>query len=419
MIHYKKMRGVNNMAMLNVLFTKRKNLMTAAEKILDSADDDGKISITDKTQYLNLTEEIKSINEEIEGEFLNMEEMCMQTYTSPSNKKITGGGGRIIDPFVENANDTKAQSGISGSDYKQKFFNEVKNKFRTAHNTLQENLMDRGGYLVPSEWHDEIISELKSENVLRQICNVIQTENDRKICIVTTSPTADFVQEGQEINLSTEQFAQKTLSAYKLCAGVSVTNELLQDSFYSVEEHLQTEFSKAFGSKEEESLLTGTGTNEPYGLHSIISDNAATMTVQTSGASVEADDIINLVYSLKRPYRKNACFLANDSTIAAIRKIKDADQNYIWAQSLTAGEPNRLLGYPVYSSEYLPSIAAGSVPLLFGDFTKFIIGQRGELSFKPLFELHALRDLTTYLMIERIDGVLTDGKAIRGLKIKS
>lgn len=330
-----------------------------------------------------------------------------------------GGGRRIIDPFVENANDTKAQSGISGSDYRQKFFNEIKNKFRTAHNTLQENLMDRGGYLVPSEWHDEIISELKSENVLRQICNVIQTENDRKISILTNAPSADFVSEGQEINLSTEQFSQKTLTAYKLVSGVSVTNELLQDSFYNIEEHLQTEFSRALGTKEEEALLTGSGTNEPYGLHSIVADNTATMTVQTAGTTIEADDIVNLVYSLKRPYRKNASFLACDSTLATIRKLKDADQNYIWAQSLTAGEPNRLLGYPVYSSEYLPSIAAGTIPLLFGDFTKFIIGQRGELSFKPLFELHALRDLTTYLMIERIDGVLTDNKAIRGLKIKS
>ena len=282
---------------------------------------------------------------------------------------------------------------------------------------LAESPLQQGGYLLPQEMHDELITALTQENVLRQISRVVQTANDRRLVIQATPPTAQFVSEGQQITLSSETFDQKILGAFKVAAGVSVTNELLADSFYNIEEHLQIEFSKAIGAVEENAFLNGSGVNEPLGILPQMQADTST-TITTTGASIAADDIISLAHKLKRPYRKNACWLMNDSTLAAVRKLKDNNQAFIWQAGLAAGEPPTLLGYPVYTSEYLPEIASGDVAVLFGDFQKFVIGQRGEMIFKPLHELHALQDLTTFLMIERIDGVLSDSLAVAGLKIR-
>ena len=142
------------------------------------------------------------------------------------------------------------------------------------------------------------------------------------------------------------------------------------------------------------------------------------MVQQTVGANIAADDLINFVYKLPRQYRKNAAFLMNDATIAAIRKLKDGNLRYIWDDSLQMGEPDRLLGYPVYTSTYMPTIAAGEMVIAFGDFSRYWIGDRGTRTFQQLNELHAPNFMTGYIMVERVDGVLADNNAVRVLQIK-
>lgn len=306
--------------------------------------------------------------------------------------------------------------GVGGEEYKQIFFNQVRTKFKNASGYLREGAPADGGFLVPAEFHNEIVSALGEENVLRQISRVVATENDRQIPIQTIPPSASFVAEGQTIPLSTEEFDRKILGAYKIAAGVSVSNELLSDSYYNIEGHLTLEFAKAIGAAEENAFLNGDGNGQPLGILPTLAADSST-TITTTGTAISADDIINLCYSLKRPYRKNACWLMNDTVFAQIRKLKDDTKNFLWQASLAAGEPPTLLGFPVYGSGFMPAIESGKIPILFGDFTRFIIGQRGEMVFKPLRELHALQDLTTFLMIERVDGVLSDMQAIRGLSV--
>lgn len=349
---------------------------------------------------------------------LKNQKECNQMYQSENyqQKPILANPKEFADTF-ETARNSYQKFGIDSKDYRRNFFDQVRTGFRDAQNYLREATGTKGGYLVPAEFHDEIITELKGENVLRQISRVVQTANDREIAIQTTAPTASFVAEGAVIPLSTAEFDRKTLKAYKLAAGVSVSNELLEDSFYSLEEHLATEFAKAIAATEENAFLNGTGSGEPIGILPQLAADSTT-TITTAGASIAADDIINLVHKLKRPYRKNAVFLMNDTVLAVIRKLKDNTGAFLWQPNLAAGTPATLLGYPVHASEYLPGIISGNIPVLFGDFTRFIIGQRGEMVFKPLHELHALQDLSTFLLIERVDGVLTDAQAIRGLKIQ-
>ena len=392
---------------LQDLFVERERKILAGKKFLDAhTDGAGKISVEDSKIAEKFIAEVEELSMRITDELENrptIEPVLMQ----PN-----------YDPFGTVQNSYQ-KFGVSGEGYRKNFFDALRTGFKKAEKVinLAEAPLQQGGYLLPQEMHDELITALTQENVLRQISRVVQTANDRRLVIQATPPTAQFVSEGQQITLSTETFDQKILGAYKIAAGVSVTNELLADSFYDIESHLTLEFSKAIAALEENSFLNGDGNGQPLGILTQMQADTST-TITTAGAAISADDIISLAHKLKRPYRKNACWLMNDSTLAAIRKLKDNNQAFIWQAGLAAGEPDRLLGYSVYTSEYLPEIASGNIAILLGDFSKFIIGQRGEMVFKPLRELHALQDLTTFLMIERIDAVISDTQAIRGLKIR-
>ena len=386
------------------LFVERERKRITGKNFLDThTDKDKRISIADSIIAERLINEVEGLTLQIENKLDNQ----------PTTQPILA---QPYNPF-ETVPNSYQKFGISGAEYRKNFFNQIRTGFKTAQNVLQESPLQQGGYLLPQEMHDEIITALKTENVLRQISRVVQTANDRRLVIQATPPVASFVSEGQQITLSSETFDQKILGAYKIAAGCVVTNELLSDSYYDISAHLQTEFSRAIGALEENSFLNGTGNNEPLGILPTLAADSST-TITTTGAAISADDIINLCYSLKRPYRKNACWLMNDSTLAVIRTLKDNNQAFIWQTGgFSTGEPPTILGYPVYTSEFVPQIARGNIAVLFGDFSKFLIAQRGELIFKPLHELRALSDESVFLMITRIDGVLSDSQAIRGLKI--
>lgn len=401
-------------------FYDRENLMRKAKQFLnDHADLDGKLSPQAQKTFDALEQRIIGLTNEIDRQMFfdnSTPNWNDRKDTPPILKGYPIGGDN---PFASSkSNVVNGQFGIIGNEYKQRFIAQCREGFRVVDNILQTSPGVQGGYLIPSEMHSEIITKLTEENIFRQISRVIQTQSEHKLAIQTTPPTASFIAEGQSINMSTEGFSQRAINAYKLAAGVSVTNELLFDSAYDLETHLNIEFAKSIASEEERALVVGTGNGEPCGILTHIA-NYPNMQLQSSSANaITSDDIINLVYSLPRPYRKNACFITNDSTLAAIRKLKDSTQNYLWTPNLTADEPSQLLGYRVFTSAYMPNISSGEMPVLFGDFSKLIIGMRGNLVFKPLRELHALQDLTSFLMIERFDSVLSDDSAVKALKIK-
>lgn len=324
---------------------------------------------------------------------------------------------------LEDTISPKYQGGVIGDEYRKEFFNQIRTNFRTAQNYLREASPTKGGYLVPSEFHNEIVSKLENENVMRQIATVVTTNNDHQVAITTSSPTASWISEGQTINLTTEEFNRVTLEAHKLATAVNVTNELLADSFYNIEQHLLTEFSKAIGAKEEEAFLIGNGTTEPEGIVTTLSADSDSYLMTLDGF-ISADDLIKLQYSLPRQYRKNAVWLTNDTEYREIRRLKDEEGRFIWQPSLIEEEPPKLLGSPIYSSPYISQPEQGgvnsSIVLFYGDFKRFYyIAQRGELVFKPLREINALSDITSFLMIERVDGRIIDRAAVRGLKLSA
>ena len=116
---------------------------------------------------------------------------------------------------------------------------------------------------------------------------------------------------------------------------------------------------------------------------------------------------------MKRPYRKNAKFLTNDQTLAALRKLKDTTGQYLWQPSYQAGEPDRILGYPVETSPYFPVLTSGAPAIAFGDFSYYNIGDRGTRSFAELKELFAGNGMVGFVAKERVDGKLVLPEAVK------
>ena len=238
----------------------------------------------------------------------------------------------------------EVKTGRASDAYKAAMLTALRTNFRQVSNVLVEGTDASGGYLVPDEWDARLIEKLDEENVMRKLGTIIQTSGERKINVAATKPTTSWVEEGGELQFSDPTFSQVILDAYKLSTAVKVSEELLADNQYDLVGYLIRAFGQAIAAAEEEAFLVGDGSGKPTGLlHATLGGQIG---VTTTGTAITADEVIDLVYKLKRPYRAKAAFIMADSTLAAIRKLK-TDSGYLWQPTLTAGEPDRLLGYSV------------------------------------------------------------------------
>ena len=402
----------------------REKLMKDAENFLNSHEDkNGNLSADDERHYKFLRDQIGKATANIDvqvgwakadadPQYREMMKALRPLGSTSNYTVLDGAGGGIIG--INNKPRTSQE-------YDRYFFNAVRNNFKMVNEYLREGQDVNGGFLLPTEFHDALVTELTEENVMRQIATVITTQSQHKVNLVANRPAASWIGEGQSVNFSNETFSQVSLDAYKLAVGVKVSNELLQDSFYNLENHFVEEFGRAMGNAEEDSFINGNSTGvtkQPEGFLTTLS-TVSDAQVTTATSSLTADDLLSLVYALPRAYRKNASWLMHDSTLERIRKLKDDTKNYLLTPALTAGEPDRLLGYPIYTSAYFPAnISSGSTVAAFGDFSRYVIADRATRTFKPLRELYAESDLTAYLMIERVDGKLIDTRAIKILKLR-
>ena len=286
-----------------------------------------------------------------------------------------------------------------------------RSNFKRVSNVLQEGVDADGGYLVPEEYDHRLIDILTEENIMRNLATKITTSGEHKINIAATKPAASWIEEGGALSWGEATFDQILLDAHKLHVAIKVTEELLYDNAFGLENYIITQFGKALANAEEDAFLNGDGTGKPLGLF------AATGGGQIAGtltAALKSDDMLDLVGKLKRPYRKNASFILNDQTLSALRKLKDNNGAYIWQPSYQAGEPDRLLGYAIHTSAYAPTDA-----IAFGDYKYYNIGDRGSRSFAELRELFAGNGMIGYVAKERVDGKLILPEAVQILKLKS
>lgn len=396
---------------LQRLIEKRGELFNKAEIFLDThTAADGKISAADAAAYEQMEAEIDLLGKQIDR-FKRRE--AMSNYLSqPASRPILN-HPQSIERFIG-----AGKPGVTGDEYRRNFLTAFRTGFKQAQNVLRTDDPIKGGYLLPQTFEEQLVVRLADENVFRLIGKVITTKSEHQINLVANEPSAHWIAEGAEIPLDDVQFGRVNLQAFKLACATKISNELLSDSFYDVEAAMIEIFARSLARAEEQVFISGNGTTEPQGILPSL-EATARGCITTQSAEISADDVINLHYSLRRPYRKGACFVASDAAISHLRRLKDSTGGFLWQNSLTAEEPPTLLGAPIYTSPFMPAVASGNVPLLFGDFRNyFVIADRGNRTVKRLDELFALTDTTAFLMLQRVDSRLIDPEAVRGLKIK-
>lgn len=389
---------------------KRNKLVGMMDAFLDThTTDKGTLSAEDDKTYKDMETEVAQLTDSIHR--MERREEIEAELSKPTSKPLTG------KPMKADG-DKAVKTGRASDEYKKALLQAMRTNFRQISNVLQEGIDPQGGYLVPDEYDKRLIDILTEENIMRTLGTNITTSGEHKINIAATKPAAAWIEEGGTLTFGDATFDQIILDAHKLHVAIKVTEELLYDNAFNLENYILTQFGKALSNAEEDAFINGTGVGQPLG---ILAETGGAQVGVTSASStkVTADEIINLVYSLKRPYRKNAVFLANDVCVAELRKLKDNNGQYLWQPSLQAGEPDRVLGYKVYTSPYFPVPTAGGTAVAFGDFSYYNIGDRGTRSFAELKELFAGNGMIGFVAKERVDGKLVLPEAIKLLQMKS
>lgn len=381
---------------------KRNKAWEAAKAFLEShRTEKGILTAEDDATYTQMEQEINDLGKEIAR--LERQEALEAELNRPVNQPLTTkpGSGRGEEP----------KTGRASDEYRKAMLDAFRSNFKRVSNVLQEGVDADGGYLVPEEYDRRLIDTLSEENIMRRLATIITTSGEHKINIAATKPAASWIEEGGALTFGDATFSQILLDAHKLHVAIKVTEELLYDNAFDLEGYILDQFGKALGNAEEDAFLNGDGTGKPLGLFAATGGGTVAGTLT---AAIKSDDMLDLVYALKRPYRKKASFIMNDKTLSSLRKLKDNNGAYIWQLSYQAGEPDRVLGYAVHTSAYAPEDA-----IAFGDYKYYNIGDRGTRSFSELRELFAGNGMIGYVAKERVDGKLILPEAVQILKLKA
>ena len=385
------------------LIEKRAKVWETAKNFVDTHEDkNGNLSAEDKETYSRMEAEIEELTNSIERQ--QRAERREQELSKPVNSPITG------KPYKDEPQG-EVKTGRASDEYKKAMLTALRSNFRQVSNVLQEGVDADGGYLVPEEYDHRLIDVLTEENIMRGIATKITTSGEHKINIAATKPAAAWIEEGEALSFGDTTFEQKILDAHKLHVAIKITEELLYDNAFGLENYIITEFGKALANAEEDAFLNGDGVGKPTG---IFDKTKGGESIGTLTAALKSDDILDLIYKLKRPYRKNASFIMNDATLAQIRKLKDNNGQYLWQPSYQANEPDKILGYNIRTSAFAPTDA-----IAFGDYKYYNIGDRGSRSFKQLNELFAGNGMIGYVAKERVDGLLILPEAVKILGLKA
>ena len=392
---------------INELREKRAKVWENTQSFLEShRSEKGTLSAADENTYNAMMADIDALGKEVQR--LEKQEAIDKELSKAVNQPFTNKPGiaALPDETLE-----KMKPARSRGAYAKDLLKAMRTNFKQVSNLLQEGVDADGGYLVPEEYDKRIIDALMEDNIMRGLGTIITTSGQHKINIAATKPAAAWIEEGEALQFSDAKFAQTLLDAHKLHVAIKITEELLYDNAFNLENYIITEFGKAMANAEEDAFLNGDGTGKPLGLFA--ETGGATIT-STLTAAIKSDDMLELIYALKRPYRKNAKFILNDQTLLAIRKLKDNNGAYMWQPSYQAGEPDKILGYDVFTSAYAPANA-----ISFGDYSYYNIGDRGTRSMQELRELYAGNGMIGYVVKERVDGKLILPEAVQILKLNA
>lgn len=295
---------------------------------------------------------------------------------------------------------------------------------------LTEGTDSQGGYLAPVEWDRQIRQKLTVISPMRRLAQV-QTTSVGAFSTVWSDDSWGSGWVGETAarpSTTTAGLSTLTFASGEIYANVAATQRLLDDAQVNLEQWLADRVNVEFGRQEDIAFISGDGVNKPRGLLTYVTGGASAgihpggniTTVNSGNASTipNTDVLVDFTYGLSAPYRQNASWLMNSSTAATIAKMKDGQGNYIWRESLLAGQPATLLGRPVEIDEGMPAIGAGALAVAFGDFrAAYLINDRTGI--RVLRDPYTNKPFVHFYATKRVGGGLLDPNAVRLLKISA
>jgi HK97 family phage major capsid protein len=272
------------------------------------------------------------------------------------------------------------------------------------------------GAPVPTSFYNTLVEHLVVQGPMLDgnVVTILTTDGGENLQIPRTSTYTSpaVTAEGTAIAESDPTFqAFVTLGAFKYAATFQLSREVVEDSGINLLDFVARQAAVGMGTAVNYGLTAGTGTVQPTGIVTAAS-SAVTGGTGVAGAP-SADNLVDLVYACPSPYRRRgASFQMRGATLGAIRKLKDNDGQYLWAPGLVPGEPDRLLGFPVYENPDVPAVATGAKSVIFGDASSYYVRQVRGIDFARDDSVGFVNDLITFRVVWRGDGNLVDANAV-------
>jgi HK97 family phage major capsid protein len=381
----------------------RAKLINEMRTIIDLSDTEGRPMSSEETQtYDRMESDVDGFSQTIDRREKQTKAENMLA-TSPAEARVS------------NRKQTKAER-LSSDEYRNAFDKYMRfganSLVGDEARALQEGTDSEGGYLTETVLERRLVQTLQDQNIMRQLALVINTTSDRNISVESTVGSATWTAEEAAYTESDSAFSQISLGAYKIATIMKVSEELMQDSIFDMDSYVGTNFGRRIAEAEEAAFVAGNGSSKPTGATA----GASAGVTAASATAITSNEILDLLYSLKRQYRRGASFLMNDSTIKAVRQLKDSNGQYMWQPALSAGDPDTIGGRPVYASYDMPAATTGLVSVLFGDFKMgYMIADRGTTSFQRLNELYSANGQVGFRAYRRVDGKVVLAEAIKKL----
>ncbi|WP_226781002.1 phage major capsid protein [Oceaniglobus trochenteri] len=285
-----------------------------------------------------------------------------------------------------------------------------------------------GGYLVDPVTSASVQSVLRATASIRAVANVVNVEaTSYDVLIDTTDIGAGWATEtGSQGETGTPTIDRIVIPLHELSALPKASQRLLDDAAFDIEGWLAGRIADKFARAEAAAFVGGDGVDKPRGFltHTTVDndvwvwDTLGYVASGADGAFDGADSLVDLVYALGAQYRANGSFVMNSKTAGVVRKLKDNDGRFLWSDGLAAGEPARLLGYPVLIAEDMPDIASGSHAVAFGDFgAGYTIAERPDL--RILRDPFSAKPHVLFYATKRVGGDVSDFAAIKLLKFSA
>lgn len=333
-------------------------------------------------------------------------------------------GGVPVDPAYTTSFSSYFRTGAASAEGELKAAHQSGSRSRISAAMSTGSASD-GGFLAPVEWDRKVNSALRPLSPMRTICTVQPSSVGSFTTLWSDSAVGSgwVGESAARPNTTTPQLTPITFSAGEIYANPALTQQLLDDADFDVAAWLGERLALTFALQEGVAFINGNGVNKPYGLLNFAEGGNLThpggqIPVRPSGqaANITTDGIVDLVYSLPAPYRSGASFLMNSTTLARVRKFKDAGGQYLWQAAFELGQPQTILGYPVYCDENMPDVAAGALSIAFGDFKRgYLINDRAQV--RILRDPYSLKPYVQFYTTKRVGGGVLDPRALIFMRI--